>query len=252
MAIGADQWADYERDGVIRVAGAIPRAEAEAMVDRIWATLGARHDIRRDDPATWTVERPAQFQALGKSGAFEAFACPAARAGLDRLLGAWVEPDPWGIPLVSFPTPAAWALPHRNWHLDITPGHGGLPGRVFAILAPSRPRGGGTLYVEGSHHLVAAVGAASDRKWNSASIRARLTAEQPWLAALWSRHDNQDRIRRFMDEGVEVEGVRLRVREMTGEPGDILFMHPLMLHASSPNALDGPRMMLTQFVYPKA
>jgi hypothetical protein len=36
---------------------------------------------------------------------------------------------------------------------------------------------------------------------------------------------------------------------MLGEPGDVILMHPLMLHAPMPNVLATPRMMLTQFVY---
>jgi hypothetical protein len=52
-----------------------------------------------------------------------------------------------------------------------------------------------------------------------------------------------------MEDGSELDDVPVRVCEMLGEPGDLLLMHPLMLHAPTPNVLATPRMMLTQFVY---
>jgi hypothetical protein len=35
---------------------------------------------------------------------------------------------------------------------------------------------------------------------------------------------------------------------MTGDPGDVYFMHPNALHAPSPNAGEDPRLMLTQWI----
>ena len=46
-----------------------------------------------------------------------------------------------------------------------------------------------------------------------------------------------------------MDGVPVRVCEMLGEPGDVILMHPLMMHAPTPNVLATPRMMLTQFAY---
>jgi hypothetical protein len=55
-----------------------------------------------------------------------------------------------------------------------------------------------------------------------------------------------------MEAGSELDGVQVRVGEMLGEPGDVILMHPLILHAPTPNVLATPRMMLTQFVYGRA
>ena len=52
-----------------------------------------------------------------------------------------------------------------------------------------------------------------------------------------------------MQEGAEVEGVRLVVGEMTGEAGDIYLMHPGTLHAGSANCRSAPRMMLVETIY---
>jgi hypothetical protein len=40
-----------------------------------------------------------------------------------------------------------------------------------------------------------------------------------------------------------VDGVRLRVAELTGEPGDMVFCHPCMVHCGAPNRGDFPRFM---------
>ena len=46
-----------------------------------------------------------------------------------------------------------------------------------------------------------------------------------------------------MDIETIVEGVPLRVVELTGEPGDMVFCHPVMLHCGAPNHGTRPRFM---------
>ncbi len=58
-----------------------------------------------------------------------------------------------------------------------------------------------------------------------------------------------DRKRRFMDNGAKVDGVEVRVVELTGDPGDVILMHPLMLHAASRNCAATPRIVLNTTVY---
>ena len=52
-----------------------------------------------------------------------------------------------------------------------------------------------------------------------------------------------DRTAAFMDGETIVEGVPLRVVELTGEPGDMVFCHPLMVHCAAPNRGTQPRFM---------
>jgi hypothetical protein len=52
-----------------------------------------------------------------------------------------------------------------------------------------------------------------------------------------------DRIAAFMDSETIVEGVPLRVAELTGEPGDMVFCHPVMVHCVAPNRGTRPRFM---------
>ncbi|MGH8185592.1 MAG: hypothetical protein ACREUC_03450, partial [Steroidobacteraceae bacterium] len=72
------------------------------------------------------------------------------------------------------------------------------------------------------------------RSMSSAEAKRMLFAQQPWFASLSSSLETNDRIERFMARSTPVDGVDVRVVEMTGEPGDVYFMHPALLHAPSP------------------
>jgi hypothetical protein len=230
----------YAREGAVRLQAAIPRRDVEAMA----ATLKGKLAVRPQ-----RTPRPSKLSS--RTGEFDAMASPAVRATLDALLGDWEEPAHWGLPLVTFHTgQATWDVPREHWHIDLGARAGDLRlARLFAFLTPSRPGGGGTACVAGSHRLFEALFEENGGPLPSAQARRRLEARSPWLAALSSREDRGDRIRRFMREGSELDGAPLRVCEMLGDPGDVILMHPLMMHAPTPNVLATPRMMLTQFVY---
>ena len=248
----------FDTRGCVRLDGAIPRRDAEAMADRLWADLARRHGLRKGAPETWTTARPFGHQAIQASGAFAPMASPAVQSALDDLMGpgAWAVPDKWGQPLVCFPTPdVAWTVPHQIWHLDgpAEPGDHIRLGRVFALLAPLAPRGGGTLMAEGSHRLVQALVAQHGAVLKSGDTRTRLKALHPWFSDLMSAGgDPDERTSLFMETTTLAGHVELRVTEMTGEPGDVWLMHPDMLHAPAPNVLAAPRLVVTQFVSPKA
>jgi hypothetical protein len=51
-------------------------------------------------------------------------------------------------------------------------------------------------------------------------------------------------------EGPEVvEGVSVRVEELCGEPGDVVIIHPWLLHSPSPNLSDRPRLQLAKDIF---
>ena len=58
-----------------------------------------------------------------------------------------------------------------------------------------------------------------------------------------------DRVATFMDRTSTVDGVSLRVHEMTGKPGDVYFLHPLLVHAGPPNGGRRPRIMHRSFAW---
>jgi hypothetical protein len=79
-------------------------------------------------------------------------------------------------------------------------------------------------------------------------LRRELGSAHPWLRDLWSNDDTGDRIRRYMVDGTELDGVPLRVVELTGRSGDVYFMHCDTFHSAAPNCLDQPRMMATAMI----
>jgi hypothetical protein len=253
--LSAQARATFDERGLVKLEGFLPRRTAEAMAEVLWQELARRHHIQRRDRATWRTERPTDFKPLRKSDAFRAMATPGLRALLDDLLGCgWVEPDAWGQPLVCFPSQHRWDVPHQHWHLDL-PAHPKrfhlLVGRLFLLLAPLEPRGGGTLVATGSHRLVARIADRADVELSSAAMRRRLMAEHRWFAELMSPTRDFDRPERFMAAPTMIHDVPVQVEEMTGEPGDLLLMHPAVLHAAATNARDEPRLALTQFVVPE-
>jgi len=246
--------------GVVCLPGVITRPAAEAMADRLWETLARQHGLVRDRTETWTKERPAQFRDLRHSGAFADMASPGLTALLDDLFGegGWSTPAHWGQPLVTFPTGrTAWSVPHAAWHLDIPPGQVLEPWpdyiRIFTFLAPLEPGGGGTVYVSGSHRVVMQLMAEAPRRdrIRSTAISGALRLECPWIAALCSPDDDPQRTARLMQTGAKLRGVDLLVGEMTGQPGDVVLMHPATLHSLSPNSRTTPRLMLAESVYAK-
>lgn len=248
-ALTPDQAEAYAREGVTRIPAAIPAGAVESMRQALWRRLEATCGAIRDRPETWTIARPSKLSPRG--GEYAEMASPPVRALLDDLLGEWEEPPRWGLPLVAFPTgEPAWDVPHRHWHLDGTVAAGAPSlARLFALLEPSRQGGGGTVYVAGSHRLVCALAERQGRPLSSAEARRLLTNQHPWFAQLAAPGGGEDRIRQFMVDGHDADGVRVHVAEMLGEPGDIILMHPLTLHAPAPNVRSTPRMMLTQFVH---
>lgn len=246
--------AQFERTGVVRLEGAFGETVAREIRDRIWSHLAARHGIEPDDPATWVVTQATGFQALTRQGVFAPVASDPVASAIDTLLGtAWQRNARWGAPFVTFPRRAGrWALPHRQWHLDY-PARGPalpLPGvRALAYVSRVLPRAGGTLALAGSHSLVTRLvveGRAGSG--HSTEIRSMLARRHAWLRALWTA-GNGDRIRRFMTDGAELDGATVRVVELTGEPGDVILMHPWLLHAPSPNCGTAPRIMIGHSVY---
>jgi hypothetical protein len=52
-------------------------------------------------------------------------------------------------------------------------------------------------------------------------------------------------------EPTVIDGVTVRVRELTGHAGDVAFMLPLTLHNVSMNCGDRPRFMVTHTAFAK-
>ncbi len=254
------QLGELRRSGILHVPSVIPVRDAAAMCDRVWEMMTRRYQIRRDDSATWKAQRIAGTKDRPKAISFGMVVNPALRAMLDQLLAPaeWEGVQHWGSLLVSFPgafpeAPDGWYVPHTSWHFD-APMVRALPDlygvRIFTCLADLEPQGGATLVVAGSPRLAQALANARGvAKLRSADIRKGLMQRYQWMNELCSHQPVIDRVERFVTKSAMVDDVETRVVEITGRAGDVYLMHPVMMHAASPNCRAMPRIVLSSTVY---
>lgn len=246
-----DELQAFHDDGYVVVRGGFARADALAMQDAWWAELAAAHGVLRDDRATW---RPIQgdLKAAKRDPLQQRILTARVSGVVDDLLGAgaWRPPRDWGRVLTTFPEPGPWEVPPVLWHWD-SPAAWHLE-RLEGLFAVSfigevAPRGGGTLILAGSPRLLLRQEAAltpDERALPYAARRQLFYDLDPWLGVLTGASDlpPAERAARLA-AGATVDGVPLRVVELTGAPGDMVFCHPCVVHNASPNRGDQPRFM---------
>jgi hypothetical protein len=143
----------------------------------------------------------------------------------------------WGAFLVTFPEEGGdpWNLGQR-WSSYGSP-QGDWSLGVATFYSHVGPRAGGRLIVEGSHRLLQSFfeqlkpserlsKRLSDRFFRSHPYFAELTGKTP---------PKPERVRRFMGEETEIDGVAVRVLELTGEPGDAVLYHRGLVSSISRN-----------------
>jgi hypothetical protein len=241
----------FERAGYLKVERAFSPADGLAMERNWWRELRDVHGIGADDRSGWR-QIAGDLKAAKRDPLQARILTQRVRGVFDDLLGegSWSPPRDWGRCLVTFPEPGDWRLPTRLWHWDnpCEPHLDRARGLfVVSFVGPVAPRGGGTLLLSGSPRLLAqqerAVPAerlpvSGARRWE------RFHRSHPWLMALAGLAPSPpDRVAAFMDREAVVDGVPLRVVELTGEPGDMVFCHPAVVHCAAPNRGARPRFM---------
>ncbi|MEN8158522.1 MAG: phytanoyl-CoA dioxygenase family protein [Myxococcota bacterium] len=247
-----EQIAEFEERGFVRIPGAFPREEAEALEGRVWRWLEKKRGISAEAADTWPEGQIWGLQEL-KSLGTNVIGTDATRGAIDGLLGSghWKQPRDWGGLLITFPSAGTWRVPHRVWHTDFD--YVGSLERpvgalVFSFVSDVPPGAGGTAVVEGSPHLVARFLAAHPRASfkKMRNLRRALLASEPWLVGLSSGDEDPRRNDRLMQDGAVIDGHPVRVAELSAEAGDLVIGHPWLLHAGAPNCGSRPRMMCVQ------
>lgn len=133
-------------------------------------------------------------------------------------------------------------VPSSIWHSDTPniPGEGLSGVIVLGFINHVRPRGGGTMVVTGSHRLFESCSSAITSK-----MAKRKLKKYPYFRELLSS-ESTDRERFLTDTG-SVNDIKLRVIELTGEPGDAYFVNGSVLHTITRNYRPDPRMMVRGF-----
>jgi ectoine hydroxylase-related dioxygenase (phytanoyl-CoA dioxygenase family) len=242
--------AHFSRHGWMRVRAAFSADEAAAMRAVVWRALGAV-GIKDDDRSTWNAERPDHLQHVKRDPAFQAIGSARLLEAIDVLLeGQPCErPTHWGSPFVAFPSTHAWHVPSRGWHVDanylsaLSPPDGI---RIHALFGDVAPRAGATLIVSGSHRLIHE---HFRRDPPRADARAadcrRLLQRHPYIRDLHAEGDVAARTARFLGRAEEHDGIELQVIENAGLAGDVLLLHPLLLHVATSNNGHEPRFLLS-------
>jgi hypothetical protein len=240
----------FERDGYLVVREAFSRADGLAMERQWWRELEDVHGIRPEDRSSWR-QIAGDLKAAKRDPVQARILTGRVSGVLDDLLGenAWLPPRDWGRPLVTFPGPGAWDVPARHWHWD-NPSDPHLDQYrglfVVSFIGSVAPRSGGTLILSGSARLLIEQERRipADERRDLVAMRDRFRRSHPWLRALTGHGPSPaDRVAAFMDTETVVGGVPLRVVELTGEPGDMVFCHPVMVHSISANRGTRPRFM---------
>jgi hypothetical protein len=252
--LSAAQVDEFKRDGVVKVSAAFAADHAARMCDVVWGELESRHGMSREDRTTWTTLRPTRLKTTKAHPAANAILGPPLRSALDDLLGpgAWTEPPHQGQVLVTMPTGEIWSVPHRQWHTDVgfdLPVDELVAVKIWALLSDLEPGGGGTPQVAGSHRVIARhLNKTSERDF--VTIRDQVLDSHPWFRSLTTadRDSDSDRSTRLMTEA-DLDGLPVRVVELTGRAGDVYVTHPWVLHSIAPNASDTPRMMRSRVIW---
>ena len=249
--LSEDQIDDLKVRGHTRVR-ATSEEDALTMQDLIWRRL-EKTGVRRDDRSTWPRRLPPKLSKTVRSHRIFKDAVSDDFVGaMDQLLGKdeWERPNDWGMVLTTFPEAdkGTWdVIQNGNFHWHLNPMRN--VDRIrdlfsFNFLSSVKPEGGGTLIIEGAHHVVRKY--LSELTPGQRARPAKLTREgfyryHPWLVEL--ANQDHDGCRRHFLEPADVHGHQLRVVELTGEPGDAVITDAGVLHAKSRNCLDQPRFM---------
>jgi hypothetical protein len=203
---------EFIATGVTVLRDAFSPGVASRCRDHLWGVSG----VSADAPSTWS-EPLIQLKEVYGDGPFREIMTPAISGAMDDLLGAgryqpltgfgW-----WPISFPGFAKPP-WRAPTSGWHVDGIQFHHHLDSRDQGLLplfifSRIEPGDGGTAYIEGSHITTARVLQAAE----PAGLDCMSLGAQAVAAADMNR---------------AVEGI--------GNPGDVLLLHPFMVHARSPN-----------------
>ena len=246
---------DFLTHGWIRVPSAFSAEEAAEMREVVWGALAGR-GILRDDPTTWREERPVHLQHLKTHPAFHAVGSGRTLAAIERVLEGqrWRVPLDWGAFFIVFPSTRPWTVPASGWHADadyagpLSPPKGV---KVHAMFGDVEPRAGGMIIISGSHRLVHRWFIDHPPRPGARAVDLRKSVHRhPYLRDLCTMGDTAARIEHFHNRVEDVDGIPLRVLENTAAAGDVLLMHPLLLHAPPTSHLGrAPRFLLNKDIF---
>ena len=238
-AVDDDALAAWHADGALKVTGLAPPEWVEHTRGRVAGILGAPPE----DPAAWDGLRSQSLKPLGKESACVPVDTAPVKAAIDALLdGEWSRPKSGGNWFCNPPTHTDLRgldlLPRRLWHWDDRPDlhpAGGL--WAFSPLTELPAGSGGTWMVAGSHrHVLEFYDRLPEEKRGKPTKQAKkwFAAEYPYFAAL-----NGDAPLELDSDSADGDAVKLV--DVSGAPGDVVFMQDFVVHSKPDVIGPGPR-----------
>lgn len=215
-----EQLSQFKESGFVKLERAFPPEVAGLCREHLWNILERERGIKKHKITTWTEERVGLTKVFTErdgspwSGVFT----ERLYEGVSQLLGG---SDKWrkgsfgcGWWVISFPKKlnGPWS-PCGNWHIDGSHFHHFVHSKEQALLpvmlfSDVEAECGGTALAVGSHIHT-----------------ANILYSQP--AGL--KGGELSRIVR------SIPGITSNIVEITGKAGDVIFLHPFLLHARSKN-----------------
>jgi hypothetical protein len=200
----ATQRAEFDARGFVRLHDMFDVDHAARMRRVVWSELDRRYGIVEDDRSTWRVPSPTSLKTSKKHRAFSAIGSPELYAVIDGLLGA----DEWTRPEHWGQVMVTFPTANETWR---------VPSKLWHI---------DWFYSNTPEPLF------------GLKVFACFGEVQPC-----GDDPNPRRNAYFMDADHDLDGIPVRVVELTGEPGDVVLAHPWLLHHAAPNTASYPRMM---------
>jgi hypothetical protein len=221
--LSREQAEQFVEDGYVVLREVFPRSVAEKVLPLLWAEL----EEESDDPATWTADGRLVAKSIFEGAAAEVVTQRYRDAVDDLLFADRAKPMAAcvGYSPIRFPVKQASWEP-VGFHVDGIhfQHHENSPEQGLIgldLLTDVDPQGGGTAIRPGSHRTVAAILAAAGPEGMTCGeigdAAREATAEFP-------------------------------VVEVTGNAGDVLLMHPHLVHGSSTNLSTRVRMAANRCV----
>lgn len=220
-ALTRRQAEQFVTDGYVVIPEVFPRETAERLLPLVWERLPED----REDRSTWQRAGTVLEEIIEGPAVEEMFTRRYVDA-LDDLLGEGRWRGPLSglgflpIRFAGFAEPP-WTPPDKGWHLDGNHFHHRLCSPEQAavgieLLTDIDPGGGGTAVKPGSHRFAA---------------RVLADAEPDGLAV------------RELGPPIQQATAHLEGVELTGRAGDVIVMHPHLVHAASANTSDRVRII---------
>ena len=247
MILSHDQIETFAGDGLLTLKGGLPEDVWKPLADRVQSALMS---AGFGDPNVPDVEFKHRRKRVTR--ALKPHLSAVYTEELNGCASQLMADDAVGrhaaLLLMTLPgqspmgTVTQWSIPRQVWHTDAPRVSGpGVPGVIaLGFLGQVLAGGGGTLFVAGSHRLLDAPG----RELRSKAFKKALR-KKPYFNVLLGE-DNAERDR-YLAQAHRVDGVDLRVVELTGQPGDVVLADARLLHAPAPNAQSTPRLMVRGF-----